>query len=633
MPSGRTVSSAILLCVVLVEARCTAIRGNSPLFSRLLSLFDVNATHETLCALALIPPHLQLAGNNASATHAPRLYVFGKTDWLSEFLQRFPTVASVYLFSGRYTTRFSDFIRAGMMPSYSIALVLDDAYDPMPLIPYRVRTVRWVSLTSQLNPLLRELKKQPVPPKTCHRYVRFAMTLRPAGLTHVYAGIYVCDYKRPTRLTLDAMGVWSSVTGWSSPAETLFPPPCLSWQPPTIDERPLTAEMFALASMRYDPNNKAMVRAVQETESYEILRVLQRSYGLAFDIEPEFSRDTYHPMRSADWCRLDLASCLGTTDRIDVLLHSELSVFAWEFDALLGVVPKGAGEPYHMFHSLTVEFTAGVWTVLGAAVLVVAACLHLARRDESVEHAVLVALAPLLGQPFDSRCGAGPLRPVLGGWLLTCVVVVAAYQGQLLGYLTDPPRNREINSWKDWLESDLFYIARGPIPMDSEFLSQWGVPGLTPERFRSGFTDEQMFVETATRRDCGFLYDKNLYEFAVTRLSKNISSRLNVFTRLEEFSLQTCFFTTKGSPFEVPLRKLLGRMWAAGLQNKMNASRKRQIYHNRENLTLSRVTRISSSNLAPVLWIYAVGNLLSFVSFSVEANVFKYPQAGALMHI
>ncbi|KAE8737355.1 Ionotropic receptor 265, partial [Frankliniella occidentalis] len=104
---------------------------------------------EIPCALALIPPLFQRADND-SATHPPRLFVFGKSDWLDAFLSGFPSVATISVFTSERENilKFMDFFLSEMMPSASIALSF--THDPFTnwaciAVPGRVRFITWLS--------------------------------------------------------------------------------------------------------------------------------------------------------------------------------------------------------------------------------------------------------------------------------------------------------------------------------------------------------------------------------------------------------------------------------------------------------------------------------------------------------
>ncbi|KAE8752438.1 Ionotropic receptor 248, partial [Frankliniella occidentalis] len=588
---------------------------------------------EVPCALALIPPLFEL-GDSDAAAHAPRLYVFGKARWINEFLRRFPSVASVYLFSGtEITTRLGDFITAGMMPSSAVALVLPDASSFLGYVPYRVRVLKWESfnLTSAGNRIYQMKRGDVERNGLCHRFLRYMVTTRPTyryiqssvptNTTHVFAARISCDLieVRP-ETTYELLGVWSPGTGWSSPGVSLFPPPCISWRPPP-DGQPLLAEMLGYELEKYDSNNPFMVKYFKSTGAYEVLRLLRDKCGFDFETRFNFTTDTVaYPLRAAESCRLDIKGCSVLADSLSVLSHTELSVFPWDNHGFVCVVPAAAGRPYHIFYPITAEFPAAVWSSLAAVVIATVTCLYVLRRGKSVQQLILVTLAPLLAQPLDGK-QAKSQRPLLGSWFLTCLVVVAAYQGRLLSFILNPPVSREIDSWQDWVESDLLLLVNHQfrVAMDAE----GHFPGLTQDRLRVIVpTYDAMIAEVVTHRNVSFVADKYNFEIVKRNISQELRSKIHTFEMNTFHFASSCFATTKGSPLEVPLRKLLGRIRSAG------GVPYRTLYKIKLQQTAEKAVEpdqvqnenkaIAIRNLRPVILIYVVGNLVSILSFLIE---------------
>ncbi|XP_052132798.1 uncharacterized protein LOC127752159 [Frankliniella occidentalis] len=599
-----------MFCLVFSEVRSNAAAANLRRSLEKGPSSDMSDTPETSCALALIPPNFQLGSHDA---YTPKLYVFGQTVWLDEFLRRFPKVASVYLFEGRAAWKFSDFVLTGMLPSSSVALVLG-RFDPLLCIPYRVRILYWWPpvAESQLESEVHSLKVQPYLPGTCHRFIRIMITTHPDGATHVFALHITCDMYDIPKATLEPMGAWSAQAGWSTLTSAIFPEACVTWRPPP-DGQPLTAEMLSLAPEQY---NESSAGLFQIGESYQILRDLQDLYGAVFEFKFNYTRDLFGPIRAADTCRLDLTACSvgsSTGFKITVALHSQLSVFAWGLHDLIFVVPAGAGKPYHALHSITAELTPAVWSAVGASTMAVAAFLYLTHGERCYQGALLLTLAPLLTQPLSFQ-SVRP-RAVFGGWMLTCVVVVAAYQGKLLSFLRDPIRNREIDSWQDWLETDLSLMSNGPFgQQDTDYLSLIGATGLSHDRFRFGFSDWEMLSATAYGKNGSFFFDKSQFDGLLSYFPGAFMRQLHTFPFATSFSIYSCFLTSYGSPVEGPLRKLLGRMRAAGLHRK----------YRRIAFPLGNQERkpITTYNLKPVLWIYLAGNLVALFAFTVEMFIY-----------
>ncbi|KAE8736794.1 Ionotropic receptor 264, partial [Frankliniella occidentalis] len=459
MSTERTSLFALFLCLAAAEAAS----GNA--VTVLTSRVARQRHPELPCALTLVPPLFQRADND-SAVYAPRLFVYGTTPWLDEFLRRFPSVATIYVFTttgGKSEEEFEDFFLCHIMPSASIVLditrftVLDstnlDRKQGLPTWQTRIRYIAWLSLTAEdeaeqalVDNWLTDLSFLDL----CNLFFRVMVTVRPRGTTHVFSVPMLCDMDAApsSRVKAELLGVWSPGAGWPSPDAPIFifPPLCASWRPPP-DGESLRFDMFIRSHV-------APFADFRESEAYEVVRLLRER--LVF--QNWFTVTTMgvlKPLEAAGTCRLDAVAFPRIAfPPVSPWSHSEISTFPWMLDRCVCIVPAGAGKPHPLLYPITAEYTPAVWAALAAVVLVVVACLYLMRRDESVQELFLQTLSPLLGQPLDDR-RPGPQKAVLGGWLLVCVVVVGAYQGQLLGFITVPPQNREINSWDEWLESDL----------------------------------------------------------------------------------------------------------------------------------------------------------------------------------
>ncbi|KAE8745768.1 Ionotropic receptor 246 [Frankliniella occidentalis] len=597
MTTGRTAVSAIFLFL--------AVRGASGNAVTVLK-YRAERNPEVPCALTLIPPLFQRADND-SAAYAPRLFVLGKADWLDEFLRRFPSVAAIYVFTMTEENILKDFFGTEMMPSASVVLRLADATHVEVTVPVRVRLIHWTSFDS--NAEADDVMSVLSVVITCKTFFRVMVTARPRGTTHVFSVPNSCDLTKPpfSRVEGELLGIWSRDAGWSAPLVPLFPPFCATWRPRPAGE-PLLAEMFHLGIN----NDTAPVENYAHSEAYKILRLLKDSYGLVFQVQVNLTTDIAMPFRASESCHLDALAFPDIPLPLGVAFHTELSVFPWKFDKALCVVPVGAGKPRSVLYPITAEYTPAVWAALAAVVLAVVAFLYLLGRDESVKELVLQTLSPLLGQPLDDR-RTGPQIAVLGGWLLTCVVVVGGYQGQLLGFITVPPQNGEINSWQDWLDSDLILLVEDRFQV-SEAIAL-GYYGLTEDRIVRN-TAANRIHRTINHRNVSYFTSEYAYEVirneweAVSERDKEAIRQIHTF-ELPQSVLQSIFVTTKGSPFEVPLRKILGRIHAAGgLRKHWNYNE-----HPPED-TIDKP--ISLINLRPVIVAYIAGNIFAVFTFLLE---------------
>ncbi|KAE8744650.1 Ionotropic receptor 258 [Frankliniella occidentalis] len=602
MSTGSTVSAALFLSFAVGKASSNAIAVLTP---------RVDRYPEVPCALSLIPPLFQW-DDNVTAAYPPRLFVLGRADWLDEFLRQFPSLALIYVFSTTREIRFEDFFLVEMIPSASIVLRLVDNSAPAWIpFPHRMRFIKWMSFDSdaEADDTITDLSVE----ETCHRFFRVMVTARSRGTTHVFAVPMPCKMAiEPLQAKGELLGVWSPGDGWSVPHEPLFPPHCVSWVPPPNGE-PLLVEMYL-----YGDSESPSLDKYIKSEAFQVLWYLEDSYGLVFHIKFALAFELMMPFSRADTCRLDALAFPSISNGVDWMMHTELSIFPWRTSRLLCIVPVGAGKPRSMLYPITAEYSPEVWAALAAVVLTVVACLYLMRRDESVQKLVLETLSPLLGQPMDDS-RPGPQIAVLGGWLLTCVVVVGAYLGQLLGFITVPSQNGEINSWQEWLESDLVLLASEDFSIKR--LPDFGLTGLTEDRVvRIRFSPRSIIEIIATERNASFFIFDNEYKDTV--LDTNHSEQMEEWLRnVRTFELpmlqilKSSFVTTKGSPFEVPLRKILGRIRAAGGFRKNWSHNQFPLLQQTEN------TPISLINLLPVFAVYIVGNLIAVFTFLLELFV------------
>ncbi|KAE8746805.1 Ionotropic receptor 244 [Frankliniella occidentalis] len=608
MTREETIFCVICLCLVAFrEASCDAI---TLLASRVVR------DPEVPCALTLLPPLFQRVDND-SAAYAPRLFVFGNADWLDEFLRRLPSDASIYVFSRVQESKekllFDDFFMAEMLPSSSVALFAMNPgqSQPIPQIPYRVRKVYWSSWDSntEADDAMSNVTGFKLTDGFCPSFIRVMITARPRGTTHVFELSLSCElvYSRP-QASAKLRGLWSPAAGWSASKELLFPPLCGSWRPPPDGEH-LQAVIFRLSL----PNGTVIEDDHPRTDEGNVLKMLKEYHGLVFETTFKSISDPGIPFRLADECRLDVLARPFPGHVLEAVEHTELSVFPWDFESVLLVVPTASGKPRSVLYPITAEYTPAVWAALGAVVLVVVSCLYLMRHDESVQELILQTLSPLLGQPLDDR-RTGPQIAVLGGWLLTCTVVVAAYQGQLLGFITVPLENREIYSWQDWLESDLVLLAPNNfnVPLVNDVL---GSSGLTEDRVVRNNTAslvQSLRSIAAQRKESRFLTQWEYY-MVLYLTGEELRGKLHTFTVASGMLSRSTFFTTKGSPFEVVIRKFFGRVRAAGL---IRGSKQQQA-------TEDKKIPITLLNIKPIILIYIIGNFIALCCLILESLLRK----------
>ncbi|KAK3919746.1 putative G-protein coupled receptor 101 [Frankliniella fusca] len=276
--------------------------------------------------------------------------------------------------------------------------------------------------------------------------------------------------------------------------------------------------------------------------SYKIENLPVNSEGLA--------------MRRSLSCRLDLVM---SEEPLNASVHRKLAVFPWNLHSTEAVVPSGLGAAPKPFHQLTNELCAWLWAAVALAVLTVAvALICLGHRDPAL--VALKTLSPLLSQAV-----AHPprfiQRPVFGGWLLTSLVLSAAYQGELLGELTVSSKPN-IDSVQQLNASGLPVLFWKEWDLESYPLEHWQLEDQVV--FDINSTMQQASRWAIDFGNVSFFRDKDNRGTTGPEGTDLDDRRLHTFS-LPMTRLKATYITMEGSPYEKPLRKFLGRIRAAGL--------------------------------------------------------------------
>ncbi|KAE8738126.1 Ionotropic receptor 202, partial [Frankliniella occidentalis] len=180
------------------------------------------------------------------------------------------------------------------------------------------------------------------------------------------------------------------------------------------------------------------------------------------------------------------------------------------------------------------------------------------------------ALAPLLGQAPGTPPPAGnALRPLLGVWLLVCVVLVAAYQGLLLGKLSTAQPHGEINSLQDLGDSGL------PVHVSWAVFNQ--LDGVLPENVRRKlvvhrFVNPIDFIvnRVVVDRNCALIVEMD------DGVARGIRSWLTTTKSLHFFTTGASFLRinglwSRGSPLGQAIAATLRGSLEGGLSQRFNA--------------------------------------------------------------
>lgn len=305
--------------------------------------------------------------------------------------------------------------------------------------------------------------------------------------------------------------------------------------------------------------------------------------------------------------------------------------FPWQMLRLLVVVPVGLGTP-RPFYGVVGEFSATLWCATGLAVaLVLVASFAMAcgwrrgLRWSALWDAVRTAFAPLLGQAAPETEGQ---RLLLGVWLLACVVLSAAYTGELLADLSAKHR-LEINSVEELAASGLTIKVWFQLLAATYAIFPAEVSSRIQVADRNVSTE---IAEVALHRRAALILDDDLIVHVGPWLAD--SAQVHVFYVTTQLPA-SIFAATAGSPLARPFQRVVGRARAGGLVVKWwqswTAKRLRAVLDEHPGLgaemhllggewqakdTGPRV--LTMQNLAPAFAVLALGLSLSALALCFE---------------
>ncbi|KAJ1526438.1 hypothetical protein ONE63_009572 [Megalurothrips usitatus] len=505
-----TRTSAALLALLLRAAR-----GLSP---------------EAACALALLPRYLV---PDPDGRDPLRLHIVAQADWVDDaFIGSLPrgvlltvsdrlpneTAAALEDLWCTNSHLLAATASPGQMKAVAAAL----------RVPDRVRTVLWTTAPTRLTPaeLLRFVVRRGV---SCFSQLRLAVTSLDDRRTRLHFVPYGCDGILEPASETDQC---APAGGWLLNA-TVFLKPCSAWRPSSSHR--FEAAVFATGGE--DPSSHVLREALGALSRYGAL-----PKPLAIVSAQDFL---------ARWweCRID---AMGSDGMLLSDQLGEAAAFPWGPERTMVVVPSGMGSQHAHLLRLGEAFRPPLWCATAASALSVATALWLLRGARG---AVLQTLAPLLAQPRpgvrDRR-----LQPLFGAWLLASLVVNAAFQGQLLSVLTVPGPRGEIDSVEQLEASSLTLLVRPLLYMVHVRMRVRREPLST--------TELRLVESVAAHRNAATLIDEDLLRALRPVLA---GRRLHSFPMPLQRTLRALFFTSRGSPLERPLRRLLGRLHAAGLMD------------------------------------------------------------------
>ncbi|KAE8737464.1 Ionotropic receptor 143, partial [Frankliniella occidentalis] len=407
---------------------------------------DVSPAPEAASAVALLAAFL--------GPHKAGVMVVSRVRWTDDFLRDLPReTPRVVLTSMSYLTDM-DRLLVRLRLSHNILMVVGNEPDELTAmlsraLPRIQRILFWASARRPVAEVLRNTT-------FVHHISRITNCGHQNGLViSTVDGTAVSYVNKCT-----ATRAFLEVDRWS-PAEhrwlrgaAVFTQFCDQWQPP-----PSPADPFTLISVSRQQNSHLFnVGDFMEQHAKKPRKIKRVNFLLPNQTKAEFSSMWDLMLSQRSQCRLDALlyqyMMLTMSDK-----ELNFNYFSENIDVVV-LVPAGLGPVVNPMDAVLVEFSPTVWLGTALASLFTAAALACTlRRDRGA--ALLLALAPLLGQAPGTPPPAGrALRPLLGVWLLVCVVLVAAYQGLLLGKLSTAQPRGEINSLQDLEASGLPVYAK-----------------------------------------------------------------------------------------------------------------------------------------------------------------------------
>ncbi|KAK3925472.1 Intracellular alkaline protease [Frankliniella fusca] len=369
-------------------------------------------TNEAASALQLLSPFL-LSQNST-------LIIYGSANWTGSFVRALPPSVARTLLpdAARFWER--RFHHRTMTKNRVFLIVAESPADPRRLpkkyLNYE-RTVFWFRGGGFDGAKLANSTSYTL----CGRPMVFVVTV-PNGSSTVYA-VNATNCFDFLKLQFHAEDHWSPATRcWQHGGSLLihFYPFCLNWRPLPAGE-PL--RILKLPSGMPPPVSK-LAQAVKQSLIGVLWKIEWNTVSTSISIDrivrvgvPDYTRNLFQlPDRS---------------------LHH-----------IIAIVPAGLGPVVNPLSAVALEFSPAVWLCTALAALGTAAALAWAlRRDRGA--ALLLALGPLLGQaPPPPPAASRSLHPLLGAWLLVCVVLAAAYQGLLLGMLSSARPRGETTAFR-----------------------------------------------------------------------------------------------------------------------------------------------------------------------------------------
>ncbi|KAK3925368.1 Heat-inducible transcription repressor [Frankliniella fusca] len=553
-------------------------------------------TNEAASALQLLSPFL-LPQNST-------LIIYGSANWTGSFVRALPPGVARTLLPDAARFWGQRFNHRTITKNRVFLIVAESPADPRQLLKKYVnyeRTLFWFRGSG-----FDAVTVANVTPYTlCGRPMVFVVTVPNGSST-----IYTVSSNNCLKILLSqfrAKDLWSPATRrWRHGGSlfTYFRPFCSNWRPPPGGEPLLMLEHTISTS---SPVSK-LALTVKQGLSGVLLKKELHTLSRWNSID-----------RLSSECRL--AAVFSEGGGPDFTLNG-FRLPDRAMHQIMAVVPAGLGPVVNPLSAVALEFSPAVWYGTALAALGTAAALACTlRRDRGA--ALLLALAPLLAQPPPPppRPPSPALRPLLGAWLLVCVVLVAAYQGLLLGMLSSARPRGEIDSLQALKDSGLsIHFPRSIVRcmQGSDLLAELMERGIMLEP--SNFSDHLLNMALHKNSALIVYYDRN-----VQRLVNTLSipdRKLHTFPLGFQF-IKIIAWATRGSPLAGPIATTHGRLEAGGLLQHWETvldepglrARARSL------VSLPLAAPLTLDNMKPAFVVLAAGLALAGLVFAIEQLV------------
>ncbi|KAE8743022.1 Ionotropic receptor 147 [Frankliniella occidentalis] len=573
-----------------------------------LPVVDMSAPPEASSASALMSAFV--------GPHKACVVVLGRARWTNAFLHGVPQETPRVVLTEQSLYEESDSLALQVRVRHHVLVVVADGPEALTLSTVTMtqslarfhRALFWTTVaTSVLEVVANKTFLGCVTQwRSCNAQTVLALTAAD-GTTALYALVpdgcpAPAEGEVPSATELDR---WApEERRWLSGASP-FSKFCDSWLPPAPDEP------FTLYVLGWGGAREHFDRLSDDLKRYNSLdmRITKTIVSLYDDRLQEV-------VARMKQCRLD-----GFVVRLNLqpLSSDEMTCF---FDAtpdpIVVIVPAGLGPAVNPLDAVLVEFSPAVWLGTALAALSTAAALACTlRRDRGA--ALLLALTPLLAQaPERPPPASRALRPLLGVWLLVCVVLVAAYQGLLLGNLSTARAYSEIDSLRDLEDSGL------PVHVS------WPFVGLLPENVRRRIVARRSMENptdfianrVVSARDCAIIVGLDEELAREIRVWLTPKKLLHFFT-LGDLHVRINGVWSRGSALGKTIALAFRRYHEMALSQRYSALAdfKERLSREKSMSALSPAQPLTLRQMYPAFLCIIGGHILSVVVFVVELLV------------